>query len=233
MSNYKVSGTELTSIADAIREKGSTSAPLSFPDDFVSAIHDLPTSGAILVSKSITENGTYDPEDDDADGYSSVTVAVPNKCITGTFEGSSTDRGSSITVSIPYTGNGYPIAGIIYPSAGAWKSGSKLVTTVQKFAIIQWMFSKIDISTTPNYSANSEENQMEVLAEFKYSDSDAATTSTGKGHSIWNYHNTDASATYASPIKLKSATSMSVYIADTSYGFMDGVEYTYQVIYSA
>lgn len=34
------------------------------------------TAPAKLVSKSITENGTYDPADDNANGYSSVTVNV-------------------------------------------------------------------------------------------------------------------------------------------------------------
>lgn len=30
----------------------------------------------LLIDKEITENGTYDPADDEADGYSSVTVSV-------------------------------------------------------------------------------------------------------------------------------------------------------------
>ncbi len=34
-----------------------------------------------LVSKTITQNGVYDPADDNADGYSSVTVAVPTSGI--------------------------------------------------------------------------------------------------------------------------------------------------------
>ena len=35
-------------------------------------------SEPVLVSKSITSNGIYDPADDNADGFSSVTVDVPN-----------------------------------------------------------------------------------------------------------------------------------------------------------
>lgn len=34
--------------------------------------------GTTLIEKSIAANGTYSAEDDEADGYSSVTVAVPN-----------------------------------------------------------------------------------------------------------------------------------------------------------
>lgn len=45
-------------------------------DDFLT---ELAQGGgqATLVPKTVTENGTYDPSDDDADGYSEVTVAVP------------------------------------------------------------------------------------------------------------------------------------------------------------
>ena len=45
MANYIVSDTNLTAVANAIRTKGGTSAPLEFPDDFVSAIGDIQTGG--------------------------------------------------------------------------------------------------------------------------------------------------------------------------------------------
>lgn len=75
MADYLVTDTELTSVADAIRTKGGTSANLSFPTGFVSAINAI-ISNAVLGSKTITSNGTYDPRDDSLDGYSSVTVNV-------------------------------------------------------------------------------------------------------------------------------------------------------------
>lgn len=45
MANYITTDTELTSVADAIRAKGGTSAPLAFPDGFVSAVEAIPTGG--------------------------------------------------------------------------------------------------------------------------------------------------------------------------------------------
>lgn len=45
MADYLVTDTELTSIADAIRTKGGTSAALTFPAGFVSAVNDIPTGG--------------------------------------------------------------------------------------------------------------------------------------------------------------------------------------------
>ena len=70
--------TDLTSIANAIRAKGGTSAQLTFPNEFVTAINAISGGGgSTLVTKTITENGTYSASDDSADGYSEVTVNVP------------------------------------------------------------------------------------------------------------------------------------------------------------
>lgn len=46
MSNYIVDGADLTSVANAIRTKGGTSAQLAFPADFVSAIEAISGGGA-------------------------------------------------------------------------------------------------------------------------------------------------------------------------------------------
>ena len=45
MSNYLVTDTDLTSVANAIRTKGGTSAQLAFPSGFVSAIGNIPSGG--------------------------------------------------------------------------------------------------------------------------------------------------------------------------------------------
>ena len=45
MSNYLVTDTDLTSVADAIRTKGGTSAQLTFPAGFVSAVEAIETGG--------------------------------------------------------------------------------------------------------------------------------------------------------------------------------------------
>lgn len=46
---YLVEDTQLEGIADAIRQKGGTGAPLSFPDEFVSAI------GAIQIGTDVSD----------------------------------------------------------------------------------------------------------------------------------------------------------------------------------
>ena len=46
MANYVVSDTSLGSVADAIRTKGGTSAPLTYPQGFIDAIDDIQTAWA-------------------------------------------------------------------------------------------------------------------------------------------------------------------------------------------
>lgn len=45
MANYLTTDTDLTTVANAIRTKGGTSAPLSYPSGFAQAIADLPIGG--------------------------------------------------------------------------------------------------------------------------------------------------------------------------------------------
>lgn len=76
MPDYKVTDTELISIANAIRTKGGTQAQLEFPTGFVSAIQAIPTGGSNLQEKTVTQNGIVLP-DAGYDGLSRVIVNVP------------------------------------------------------------------------------------------------------------------------------------------------------------
>ena len=65
----------------------------------------LLNDGVSLKSKSITANGTYDPANDNADGYSSVTVNVPNSFAAGD-EGKVVKNGALVSqTSATYTSN--------------------------------------------------------------------------------------------------------------------------------
>lgn len=46
MAEYLVHGEDLTSVAEAIRQKGGTTEPLQFPDGFVSAVEAIETGAA-------------------------------------------------------------------------------------------------------------------------------------------------------------------------------------------
>ena len=68
-----------TAIGNAIVAKGGTVNSGDGFEDFPNDINTIPSGGSsILIPKTITENGIYDPSDDSADGYSSVVVDVPS-----------------------------------------------------------------------------------------------------------------------------------------------------------
>jgi hypothetical protein len=91
-----------------------------------------PAPEPTLITKSITANGVYSAEDDNADGYSAVSVEVPEKVLTtktitenGTYAASSdgVDGYSSVTVNVPT-----PPAGNLFDPANAM-IGYELDTT--------------------------------------------------------------------------------------------------------
>lgn len=67
-------------------------------DNVTSVMYITELNGsAWLIEKNVTSNGTYNAEDDNADGYSSVTVNVP----TGTARTSANLTASGATVTVP------------------------------------------------------------------------------------------------------------------------------------
>lgn len=94
MTKVLVTEQYLIDTGEAIRLKNGTSATYR-PSQFGSAITAIPTGGN-TDSKSITANGTYDAEDDDLDGYSSVTVNVPNS-YTASDEGKVVSSGALVS----------------------------------------------------------------------------------------------------------------------------------------
>lgn len=234
--DYRVSDADLTSIANAIRTKGGTNLPLAFPDEFVDAIDDISTGGSpTLISKSISVNGTYNASDDSADGYSSVTVAVPtgSRLVSGTFTPLTSEAGTAKTITIPYVGSGYPISCMIYPTAGSHKSGTTIYSSTQRYAVLMFMMVKWDISATPDYTENADKNMATAYAIYKNSSSDPDTYSTGGGINTRTYRNSNATTPHSDTVRFKDSTTLSVYVADTSYGFLPETEYTYDIVYSS
>ncbi len=115
--DYKVTDTELTSIADAIRTKGGTSEPLTFPSEFVSAIGSISTGGGgtitvlTLPNAKVTATLDEDTYTEYADANGECVIAVSNA---GTYSVMAYDENDtfigSSTVAVKlnyYTSIGY------------------------------------------------------------------------------------------------------------------------------
>lgn len=92
MSKVMITESYLEDIADAIRAKTGTQDTFT-PAEMADAIGDIGGS-ATLGTKSISSNGTYNASSDSLDGYSSVTVNVPNPS-TGTKQVSINTNGTT------------------------------------------------------------------------------------------------------------------------------------------
>ena len=58
MAEYLTNTTDLTKVASAIREKGGTSAPLVYPDGFVTAIQDIQTGTELQIVATVASGAT-------------------------------------------------------------------------------------------------------------------------------------------------------------------------------
>ena len=75
MATRVIDDTKLNNIAVAIQAKDSGGQMTV--DEMPTRIVNIPSGGATLIPKTITENGVYNATDDNADGYDVVTVDVP------------------------------------------------------------------------------------------------------------------------------------------------------------
>lgn len=243
--NYSVKSEALTQSAESIRSKSGSSASIPWDNltGFKDAIDAIPTGGgSTLITKTITVNGTYSAQDDDADGYSSVTVNVPStsggSVITGTFTGSAAEKGTAKAITVPYSGNGYPISISIFPTAGSYKSGTDLYNSTQTKAIVCLSGIKCDVSLMPDYTNNAIQNYLSVASSYKNSATDSTNIASSYSKNSSSYYRfTAIGNNIGTAIRFyNSATNLSVYIAPdggTEYGFLAGTEYTYVIQYSS
>lgn len=108
MSNYVVTDTELTNIANAVREKTGKSAAISFPSGYVSEIESIETGGDTPSGTkeiSISQNGTT-TEDVSSYANAEITVNVPSE--NNFYKLSGGASGRTTPVSARFVGNTLP-----------------------------------------------------------------------------------------------------------------------------
>lgn len=152
--------------------------------------------------------------------------------VQGTFTTQSSVGAQSI--SVPYTGSGYPIAIMVVVSGGAYNSAnSKWYNAVQRYAVGQWTCSKSVFTSAPTYGTSGTQNHGVVTAIYKSSASDATSYNRTSAMSANVYSSSNASKAPADCVRYKSGNILSVYINKSSYGLYPGIDYDYFIVYSS
>lgn len=158
------------------------------------------------------------------------------RLVTGTFTTGST-RASTGTVSISYTGTGYPIAVMVYMQNGAYDPNDSWYNTIAAYDADAFYMTKSQMSSTPTFvsSASVPANQGVVCATYKSSTSNAATHSRSGASSAVFFNSSDATTGY-NCIRFKNSTkTMSYYIGNTAsnrVGLAPSKTYAYIILYS-
>ncbi len=195
-----------------------------------------------LTNKGVTANAS--------DGLTTLVGKINNiptgsggvtNVVQGSFTTGST-RNTTQTVTISYTGTGYPIAVMIFIKGGAYNNSSTGNTTwyssVNRYDVGNYSMSKARGTTTPTWSTSGADNYGVVDIIYKNSTSTSTTytrTSTMTANVFTSSSTSAQSSTACVRFKGNNKT-MSVYIgnkASGSIGFASETEYTYIVIYSS
>ena len=154
MANYTVTDSDLSSIANAIRSKGGTLEFLTYPSDFITAIEEIQTGGA-LQSKSVTpsESSITVVPDVGYDGLSQVSVDA----ISSNYIGSGVARKSAAdvtvsgpTVTAPAGYYGTQVAKTV--SAGAASVPATTINTTPSISVSAAGLISVNVSSSSNIS---------------------------------------------------------------------------------
>ena len=162
------------------------------------------------------------------------------KLVQGTFTTGSTG-GSTGSVSINYTGSGYPIACLVYINGGAQNTTSSGNTTwvnsTSRYDVGIYAMIKAETNTTPTYATDSSisANWATPVIVYKNSTSDSTSYTRTSNMKAVTYNSSNASTTYNCVRFKGNAKTLSYYVgnrASNSIGLARSTEFAYIIIYS-
>ena len=188
-------------------------------------VHDDEGCGAATDDDSVTSvTGTYNAGGGDAN------------FVTGTFTtGSSTSTNG--TVSITYSGSGYPVMLVIVVEGGMYNSSvSGWYNSVTRYAVGQFTLCKGEATTTPTYSTSGSNNYGSVELIYKNSTSTATSYTSTRAANANSYSSSIANGTSTTCVRWTGNKTISYRTSggsSSSYGLLASTTYRYYVYYSA
>lgn len=191
-------------------------------------------------SETKTENGTYD-----VTNLASLVVDVSSSgasnIVQGTFTTNST-RASTQTVSIPYTGNGYPIAAMVFIAGGVYNNATGGNTdwynAISRYDVGLWYMTKARQTTAPTYTTGTADNYGCTAYIYKSSTTSATTYARSSAMNTNTYTSSSTNAGSANNcVRFKgNGKTLTVYIGNntsSTYGFPPSTLLQYIIIYSS
>ena len=161
--------------------------------------------------------------------------------VTGTFTTGSTG-GSNSTVSLSYSGSGYPILAVVYVDGGAYNNSSSGNTTwynsTSRYDVGFVVMSKARITSTPTYSTSGEDNYGIINYVYKNSTSNSTSYSRNGSMTANSYTSSSTNASSGNNmIRFKgNGKTLAYYVGNRSsstYGLARSTKFAYIVIYSS
>lgn len=178
------------------------------------------TAAAADVAKGkvfLTSDGTITTGTASGGGASNVVI--------GSFT-TGTTTGTTGSVSVPYTGSGFPLAAMVFVKGGAYNSANAdWYNSTHRYAVGQWTYHNAQQSSSCNTGVTTWIYKNNASSATTYSRSSAMSTTVRSSSAA-----TGAGATC---VRLSvDGKTLKWYVSSTSYGLLAGIEYTYILIFS-
>lgn len=146
--------------------------------------------------------------------------------VIGSFTTGST-TGTTGSVSVPYTGSGFPIACMVFVKGGAYNSANTdWYNSTHRYAVGQWTYHNAQQSSSCNTGVTTWIYKNNASSATTYSRSSAMSTTVRSSSAP-----TGAGATC---VRMSTdGKTLKWYVSSTSYGLLADLEYTYIMIFSS
>ena len=155
--------------------------------------------------------------------------------VEGEFTTNSTTGVQSIT--IPYSGSGYPIMLSIVIKNGVYNNtsdgNSTWYNSKQRYAVGYWDMTKAEMNTAPTYTTSGSNNYGSMMSTLKNSTSDNTNYTRSGSVNANVFSSSNPSNTAANCVKFKGNKELAVYVSTSSYGLFPNATYSYYILYSA
>ena len=161
--------------------------------------------------------------------------------VQGTFTTSATRTGT-VTVNIPYTGSGYPIAAMVFIAGGVYNNttggNTDWYNSVDRYDVGSWYMTKARQNTTPGYTTSGADNYGCTTWVYKNNASTATTYSRSSAMTSNTYTSSSTNATSGGTcVRFKgNGKTLTVYTGNKStstYGFPPSTLLQYIIVYSS